>query len=353
MPKILFWGRSDPDYSRNRVVRQVLTEMGWDIADFYPRISSFGDVEAAFRRVPAPSLVWVPCFRHRDVSAAYRFCTRNRVPLLFDPLISAYDKQVYEKQKFSPDSRPARSLLKRERQLLQKADIVLADTKAHAVFFHQALGVPEHRIHVVPVGAEEGLFKPQNRVGPSPGDPLEVLFYGSFIPLQGPQVIVKAARCYEGPSVNWRLVGSGPLREKCEREAEGLSNVFFEDWVPYQKLPDLINHADILLGVFGTTPKAERVIPNKFYQAAACGRPIVTMSAKSYPNALLERTDTGISWVPAGDATALAAAVAKLACYPETLPELSAQVRQSYESCFSMAHIRVQLTTVLSQLDAA
>ena len=61
--QMLWWGRSDPDYSRNSVVRQNLAAQGWEIRDFHPKISALGDITAALFRTPTPDVVWVPCFR--------------------------------------------------------------------------------------------------------------------------------------------------------------------------------------------------------------------------------------------------------------------------------------------------
>jgi glycosyltransferase involved in cell wall biosynthesis len=343
---VLWWGRFDPDYSRNRILRQAYAALGWRVVDFQPWLSAFGDVEALPRRAPRADLVHVPCFRQRDIAAACRYARRRGLPLLVDPLISAYDKQVFERGKLAEGSARARRLQRAEQRLLQSADAVLADTPEHARFFAGTLGVDPARLHVVYVGAEETLFAPGAARAPNPAP--EVLFYGSFIALQGPEVIVEAARRYQGPPVRWTLLGEGPLHDACRQQAAGLGSVTFAPWVPYALLPARIRQADILLGVFGATPKAQRVIPNKVFQALACGKPLVTCRAPAYPAGLLEREDSGIRWVPAGDAEALAQAVAGLAAQPQRFATLGAQARASYERFFAVDKVQEQLRAALA-----
>jgi glycosyltransferase involved in cell wall biosynthesis len=345
--RMLWWGRFDPDYSRNRIVRQCLAELGWRIDDFQPHLSFCGDLEARWKIADRPELVWVPCFRQRDIAAASRWARRLHIPLLADPLISAYDKQVFEREKYPPGSRAAQRLLAWERDLLQRADLVLADTHGHADYFHDTLGVKRERLHVVPIGAEEALFvaKPKR-----PGTPLEIFFYGSFIGLQGPQTIIEAAQRYQGPAVRWHLAGAGPLLDQCRALAAEHPDIVFENWIPYPELPARIHRADLLLGIFGATAKAGRVIPNKVYQALACGRPVVTMTSPAYPAELRERRDCGILWVPPADPDALAQAVAQCAAQQAQLPELGAQARACYERYFSMASVRSALVEALADI---
>ncbi|MBI5612229.1 MAG: glycosyltransferase, partial [Gammaproteobacteria bacterium] len=179
--RVLWWGRFDPEYSRNRILRDAFGALGWEIKEFRPVVSALGAFEAKLCRLPAPDLVFVPCFRQRDIAAACRFSRTRGVPLLVDPLISAYDKQVSERAKFSESSGQARRLLAWEQRRLQSADAVLADTGEHARLFAEVLGVPRTKLHVVPVGAEQPLFTPAASANTAPNSPLEVLFYGSFI----------------------------------------------------------------------------------------------------------------------------------------------------------------------------
>lgn len=346
---ILWWGRSDPAYSRNGILRRHLATLGWRITDFSPAFSPAGDLEACLRRIAKPDLVWVPCFRQRDMAAARRWCDRQGVPLLFDPLISAYDKQVYERFKLPDGSRQAERLLKWERARFSMADIVLADTACHAAFFTERLGVKPDQVHVVYVGADESLFSPAP--ARAPNAPADVLFYGSFIPLHGAPTIIEAARCYQGPPVRWSLLGKGPIKQECVRAAAGLDNVFFEERLPYSELPARIRRTDILLGVFGTTMKAGRVIPNKVFQALACGHPVVTRVSEAYPAEF--QNSEAFSFVPSGDARALAAAIAAWLEQPDLLPRRSAAARDLFERHFSASVILHQLSRALAKPSAA
>ncbi len=351
MPTVLWWGRFDPGYSRNRILRKLLGDLGWQVADFRPKLSSMADWEARLRRLPKPDLVWVPCFRQRDLAAASRWVKAHRIPLLFDPLISAYDKQVDERGKLSVDSARAKRLLAWERKLFQRTDRTIADTPAHADYFAEVLGVDRDKLAVVYVGAEERLFTPKPPLPQQPGKPVEVLFYGSFIPLQGPEIIIEAARCYEGLPVKWALIGNGPLRKSCEEKARGLENVFFEDWMPYEQLPARIHQADILLGVFGTTAKAGRVIPNKVYQSLASGRVVITRLAGAYPEALCRMQDSGLVWSLAGDAHSLASRVAELAGDRVRLSVLGEAAARSSKRFFSEQVILRQLQDALTLVE--
>jgi glycosyltransferase involved in cell wall biosynthesis len=348
---VLWWGRFDPNYSRNRVLRQAFQQLGWSVTDFRPISSLTGDLEAHFRTISKPDLVWVPCFRQRDMAAARRWANKNSVPLVFDPLISAYDKQVNERQLLKAGSLRARWLLRQETSLFQAADLLIADTRAHADYFHSEFSIPTQNLFVVPVGAEEGVF--QSLPPATKNDAVEVLFYGTFIDLQGPQVIVEAAAVCREKNIHWTMLGDGPLRKECEDLAlqYGLKNLSFEDWVEYDLLPQRIGEADILLGVFGVSGKASRVIPNKVYQSLACGRPVITRHSSAYPAELSGGHSVGLTQIKPGSAEELAAAVGLLADSPEAIISASHNARLTYERYFSANAICDSLQKILQHIN--
>ncbi|MEQ9408312.1 MAG: glycosyltransferase [Fuerstiella sp.] len=347
-PRVLWWSHGGRQYSRDRIIRDAFHGLNWVIQDFRPAVSLLGDVEASLRRLPTPDLVWVPCFRQRDAEAAQRWAKKRSVPLIFDPLISAYDKQVFERQKFSSDSRAAQRLLTRERRLFQNSTRLIADTGCHAQYFQQTHHVDSQRVDVIPVSAEEQLFVPQPPKAVS--EPVHVMFYGSFIGLQGPQFIAEAAR--QVPELRWTFIGSGPLLSECQTILKNCDHATFVPRVPYDALPDRIGRADILLGVFGNSDKAGRVIPNKVYQALACGRPVITQSSSAYPSAMrrLSAVESGVTWVAPGQPQQIADAVRQLAANAHALPKIGRAARGAYNRWLNNDMVRECLAAVIEQV---
>ncbi|MGD9871952.1 MAG: glycosyltransferase [Thauera sp.] len=359
---VLIWGRYGnygPDYPRNRVIESVLRSLGCEVSRFLPTLSAAADIEYALRNIlqrgPRPDLVWVPCFRQRDLAAAARYARRHHIPLVFDPLISAYDKQVNEKHKFAADSAQARKLLAWESRLFNLPDWLIADTEGHADYFHTTHGVARERIRVVPVGAEEALFTPQPWLQKPADAPLELVFFGTFISLQGVDVLARAILQYDGPPTHWRLIGEGPMKADCERMlaplvgASGPSRISFEGWGPLPELPARLASADAILGIFGTSDKALRVIPNKVYQGLAIGRAVITAATPAFLPDLRANEGHGLLWAKPGDPGSICDAVLRLHQRRDELPSLGKAARASYEAHYSNRVISHVLCDLLNK----
>ncbi len=343
--KVLRWGRSDPLYSRNRVCKALLEELGWKVIDFNPHVCCLGDLEAILRGVQAPDLLWIPCFRQRDAAAAIRWAKRRGVPIIFDPFISSWDKKVLERQIWKADERRAKRLLKWEARLFSQVGCLLADTACHADFFHTRMGVPMDRIKLLYIGTDETVFKPGDDPVRDPASPLRVLYHGCYVPLHGTEHIVEAARLTQHLPVEWLLLGWGKYKRATEERAKGISNITFLNKVPYTEVPRIIKSADVVLGVFGTTEKASRVIANKVYEAMACGRPVINEHCAGYPEAA--RHTKAITFIPPGDPQALAGAVADLLSRRSELAALNQEARRFFEEQLSMRVLKAQMELAL------
>jgi glycosyltransferase involved in cell wall biosynthesis len=257
---------------------------------------------------------------HFDLVAARR-AAQGR-PVVFNPLVSLADTLVGDRGRFRSGSLAARALERVDKYAFRSADLVVADTAAHARFLSDVRGRDD--VAVCFVGAEDRLFTP----GWKPEAPFTVLFVGKLIPLQGVDTILAAAR--EAPEIRFRIVGSGQLDPLL---ADRPSNVEHVRWVEYERLPGEIRRTGCALGIFGTTAKAQRVIPNKAFQALACGVPLVTADTPAARELLVHEESALL--VPPGDPEALAAAVRRLAEDGSLAQRVADGGRAAYEDAAS------------------
>lgn len=272
---------------------------------------------------------------HLDLVAA-RHAARER-PVVFNPLVSLADTLVGDRRRFRPRSLAARALEVIDRRAFRSADLVVADTQTHAHFFSDLAGLAV--VEVCFVGAEDRLFRP----GWTPPQRFTALFVGKLIPLHGLETILAAARL--APDISFRIVGSGQLAPLLSAPP---SNVEHIPWVEYDRLPAELHRTGCALGIFGTSGKARRVIPNKAFQAIACGTPLVTADTPA-ARELLADGDNALL-VPPGDAEALAGAVRRLAGEPDLTQRIAAAGRATYERHASEAVLGRRWRDIIERL---
>ena len=342
---ILWWGRFSPEYSRTSILRKILSEEGWNHVDFHPKISQFGYLESFFNKIRMPNIIWVPCCRQRDVRSAYFFSKKYNIPLIFDPLISSYDKKVFERKKFSEKSYRAKKIKNWEQKIFKSADIILADTILHKEFYSNFFDIDNSKIFTVSVGADEELFFPKSFVKK---EKYEVLFYGTFLELHGIEFIIEASKLLD--NVNWVILGDGKLKKLFLDMGKGLSNLRFENKIEYTRLPSRIAKSDILLGIFADSYKASRVIPNKFYQSIACARPVITRDSCAYPNDIRVNSNKGIFLVPHSNPQKIAEMVKKIISDDSKLHKYGNDAFAQYCKYFNGKVVKKELLKAIEHL---
>lgn len=331
--RALYFGTYDRTYPRNAQVISCLRGAGVDVIEAHTtvwgrhnwsvglgQLARIARAETRLARQGArdADVVVVGYPGHFDVIAARRVA-RGR-PVVFNPLVSLYDTLVSDRGRFRTGSGGAMVVRQIDRIAFGRSDVIVADTATHARFFRETFGVTPDRIAVALVGAEDRLFRP----GWQPPEPFHALFVGKLIPLHGLDTILEAARLV--PEVPFRVVGDGQLASELLVAPPNVERV---GWVEYEELPALVQRAGCALGIFGTSEKAARVIPNKAFQALACGRPLVTADTPGARELLTDGVDAIL--VPAGDAVALAAAVRRLAADPALATRIGDAGRATYE----------------------
>jgi len=318
--KVLYFGTYERDYPRNAQVISCLRGAGVEVVEQHASVwegrrqswqaglgtaARLAAAELRLLKRPAAEfdvlIVGYP--GHLDLATARRAAGGR--PVVFNPLVSLTDTFVSDRRRFQPGSMPARALTAIDRSALRAADLTVADTQANAAYLAALAGLSPDRIDHCLVGAEERLVRP----GWSPQEPFTFLFVGKLIPLHGLETILAAAR--EAPELRIRVVGSGQLEPLLEKRPP---NVEWIRWVEYDQLPGELHRAGAALGIFGVSDKAQRVIPNKAFQALACGTPLVTADTPAARELLVH--DESALLVAPGDPTALATALRRLAGDP-------------------------------------
>lgn len=331
-PVVCFFGTFDAGTNRSRQLLRLLSEGGFEVRPCHAPIWADGKeryrhvrggaLTAAARMLcaypvlglrlllgPRPDLYLVGYPGYLDVPLARLVGRIRAVPVVFDPFVSLYDTLVSDRGMVSPRSLLGRLAKFADRWSCRLADCVLVDTPEHGAFFARLAGLPETRFRPVWLGAEDRLFRPHPEIRPEEG---LVLFHGTFVPLQGVPLIVRAAKLLEGEGIRVRIIGRGQESGKVARLVEELkpSNIELIPWLPPEEIARQIAGAALCLGIFGASGKAGRVVPYKVFECAAVGRPVLTADTPAIRSAFVPGAEVAVC--PPGDPEALAAAVREL-----------------------------------------
>jgi len=327
---VLVVGTHDPHYPRNRQVQRLLATAGADVRTRHvplwgrTRYDALagglgGKVRFALRLVWAELRVaWAVLTSRRvdvvvvlfpgqaDAVVAGVLARLRRTPVVLDWFISLADTMVTDRGLVARRGVTAGVLSWVDRLAARLATVVITDTPEGARFVAGSTGVDPAKVVTLPIRPDPAVFRPAAPgVEPVPG---RVLFYGTFIPLHGVDTIVSAAAHPSCADLEVRVLGDGQERARIEEAARAAgAPVVFCDPVEEHQLPAEIAAAELCLGIFGTTAKAARVVPNKVLECLAVGRPVITADTPAVAD-----LGEAVVRVPAGDPAALAEALAAL-----------------------------------------
>lgn len=291
------------------------------------------------RHLPRPDAVVVGYMGHFDVHLARRLWRQQ--PLVLDHLISGRDTAIDRRVR---SAAVLRALGRLDRSSLAAADFPCVDTPENLELVPPRLRT---RALVVPVGAPERWFHVPRRAHKPE---LTVVFYGSYTPLHGAPEIGQAIGLLaaEEAPIRFSMVGTGQDYDSTRTAAGNGAIATWTDWIEPAELPAFVAKHDVCLGIFGTTPKARRVVPMKVYGGAAAGCAVVTSGTAPQRRALGEAA----VYVRPGDAKALATALRDLAGDRDRVWQLRlaahARAREAFRPEVVVAELR---NRVLRELD--
>ena len=230
-----------------------------------------------------------------------------------------------------------------DRRAVRCADLALLDTPQHADAVAERLGMRRELFDHVPVGdpdAPAAVAPMVDRTGP-----LRVLFFGTGVPLHGLSTLLTAAERDGGRTFQLELIGGAP-RDRA-RAASLPSCSVGPSFVGRAELGRRIDEVDVVAGIFGTSQKADCVVPYKVLHALAHGRPVVTRDGAGIRAALEPGVDCCV--VPPGDAAAVVAALGGLRDFG-VRRSMGAAARARFDRSFAAEPIAERLESVLRRL---
>lgn len=295
--------------------------------------------------------IYILGFRGHEMAWLIRRLTQGR-PLIFDALMSPYAALTEERKAGFIGSLIGRLWKPCEKSALRSANLVLTDTYLHAEFLAKLFDLPMQRIFPVPVGAVElpPAFHPTAKSTNS--QEFRVLFYGSFLPLHGIDIIVRSAALVKDLPVFFEFIGGDrkqirKLHALCSQL--GVSKYEHQRWSPLTELlTEKIPKADLCLGgPFGNTPQSQRVFTTKSSQCLALGKATVIGSIKE-DIGLIDRVNCLLT--PQADAQSLASAIRWSYENRNNLAAIGQKGMALYQNRLSQKIITTTLTTILKTM---
>src|SRR3989338_2366642 len=310
--KICYFGDYNLDYSRTRVILRGLEECGIPVVHCNARergLAKYWKLWRAHRALRGSyDMLFVGLGDARAMPIFARLITGG--PVVWEPLYSLYDNWVFDRKLASPHSLKAYYYRLLDWLGCKASDLIILDTNTNCEYFRETFGVPKQKLAPVLVGADTSVFLPLSKIAET--GKFEVEFHGKYIPVQGTDVIIRAAKLLEGDNVHVTMIGGGQALGETKALAEtlGVNNVTFLPFLPQQEVVGYIKNADVCMGLVGDVPRVVRAIPNKMYEAAAMARVSINVDSPALREVFTPGVDS--VGVKEGDPEDLARAIREL-----------------------------------------
>lgn len=229
---------------------------------------------------------------------------RFRGDLIVDFFISLYDALVFDRKKIREGTAASKIIHRLDERSIDKAALVIADTKTHGQYFREEFGLPSEKMEIMYLKADENIYHPMSVERPKEWEnKYLVVYFGTVIPLQGFETVLEAVSILkDDPDIHFLIIGPIPA----EKKREDLNNVTYVKWVEQSELAKYIAMSDLCLaGHFnGQIQKADRTIPTKAYIYESMNKPMVLGDSRANHELFVE--DKNHCFVKMGDSKQLA-----------------------------------------------
>jgi glycosyltransferase involved in cell wall biosynthesis len=377
--RVCYFGTYRQEYARNQIMIEGLRRAGVEVIECHVqlwhgvedrvRTASGGWLRPAFwwrllrsylqlvrryRQIGAYDILIVGYPGQYDVFLARLLSRIRHKPLVWDVLNSMY-LIVLERGIAQRHPLTARLIRSLERLACRLPDMLILDSAEFVAWFQRTHGLKTDRFRLVPIGADDQIFQQaiQDRSvpQPSPNNLFQVLYYGTYIPNHGVEVIVEAARLLQDDTtICFEMVGDGPEKEKAVSLAKSynLKNITFIEWLDKTELALKIASCDACLGTFGATLQASLTNNNKIYEGFALKKPVISGASPAIPPTL--KHGEHLYLCERGDPQSLAKAIRSLKGDPELCRRLGENGYRIFHDKFDVIHIGEAFAAHLKEL---
>lgn len=224
------------------------------------------------------------------------------------------------------DNWSGRMYLTLERILLLRPTLYLFESAYSGQIFREKIGRPNGLVRVIHNGVSKAEFEP---VSLAP-DATDLIFIGELRPVKGIDVLIDAIASLHaaGRTVTATLVGSGPDEAALKAQVQHLAlqhAIRFISAMPARKA--------LALGRIMVIPSRAESLPYVVLETAAAGKSLITTRVGGIPEIYGPLSD---ALIEAGNADALAAAIARTMDNTAAAERLAFELRQRVASSFSV-----------------
>ena len=206
--------------------------------------------------------------------------------IITDFYISFYDTFILDRRTFPDNSKMAKKIRNKDRNIIEKSDIVLFLTEAEAKRYIRLCGLDINNINykIVPLCVENRksvnlpYFNGKNKQ-------ITICWWGSYIPLHGIEKIIHAGKLLKNIKNDFVIYLFGNSENKSMQYKNMINGLNLSENIKIinnytfvnGKLDDfLVNNCDLVLGNFGDSDKSKNVLVNKVIDGVAMKSPVLT-----------------------------------------------------------------------------
>lgn len=211
------------------------------------------------------------------------------IPIITDFYISFFDTLVNDRRTVASVTLQAKRLKRFDKTLIQSSSACIFLNQAERDLYLEVAEISNfNNSYIVPLCTPE---KGKARLDFFQGkrDIVNLCWWGTFIPLHGLEVILRACEILKNKQVKFKMHVLGTSEEKAKpykklADTLGLGSlVSFHNDLRFadDSLPDwLCRNCDMAFGLFGSSKKAKTVLVNKVVESLSMGIPVISQPSE-------------------------------------------------------------------------